>query len=119
MALRSFGFTGLIDYHHEWVRNSGISERSAISREHKFLLELMRYMFEMDQLDVSSLSSGELIIRRIFPIEMATKRNPKQLDFAGLDIIVETNIDSSGGVVLPAMQKWFTDHQVKEAGTLK
>jgi hypothetical protein len=119
VALRSSGFSGLSDYHHEWVRNSGIGEKSAICREHKFLLELLRHMFEIDQLDVSSLASAELVVRRIFQIELATKRNPKQPDFAGLDIILETNIDSSGGVVLPGMQKWFTEHQAKEAGTLK
>ena len=96
MALRSSGFTGLIDYHPEWVRNSGISDRSAIAPEHKFLLKLMRSVFEIDPLDVNSLSSGGLIIRRIFQIEMATKRNPKQSDFAGLDIMVGTQIDNIG-----------------------
>jgi hypothetical protein len=119
VALRSSGFSGLSDYHQDWVRNSGIAEKSAICREHKFLLELLRHMFEIDQLDVSSLASAELAVRRIFQIELATKRNPKQPDFAGLDIILETNIDSSGGVVLPGMQKWFTEHQAKEAGALK
>ena len=83
------------------------------------MLSSLLLVFEIDQVDVSSLASGELIIRRIFQIELATKRNPKQPDFAGLDIIVATNIDNSGGVVLPAMQKWFTDHQAKEAGTIK
>ena len=95
LATRSSGFTGLNDY----------------------LYELMRYMFEIDQLDVSSLASGEL--RLFFQIKLATKQNFEQPDFARLDIIFGTNIENSGGDVHPAMQKRFTDHQARETGTLK
>ena len=95
MALRSSGSTGLTDY----------------------LVELMRYMFETDQLDFSCLGSDEL--RPLCQIRLATMRNFEQSDFARLEIICGTSSDISGGDVLPAKQKRFTDHQARESGTLK
>ena len=46
-------------------------------------------MLEVDQLDVSSLVSAELLVRRVFQIELAVDRNPKSPDFEGLDAITE------------------------------
>ena len=110
---------GLFAYHSDWVRNSGVGDRSAVCREHRLLLELLRVMLEVDQLDVSSLVSAELVVRRLFQIELAVDRNPKSPDFEGLDAIIESVARHSGGVEIPALSKWFSDHQQKQAFTLK
>jgi hypothetical protein len=117
--MRTAGFLGFLAYHSDWVRNSGVGERSAVCREHRLLLEMLRVMLDIDQLDVSSLASAELLVRRLFQIELAVERNPKTPDFEGLDALLETVAKSSGGVSLPSLSKWFSDHQQKEAFTLK
>ena len=117
--MRTAGYLGFFAYHCDWVRNSGVGDKSAVCREHRLLLELLRLMLEVDQLDVSSLVSAEVLVRRIFQIEIAVERNAKSPDFSGLDAIIESVSRSSGGVEIPALSKWFSEHQQKQAFTLK
>ena len=119
VALRTAGYSGLMEYHHDWVRNSGIGEKSSVCREHKFLLELLRVEMEFDQLDVSSLGSSELLVRRVYQIEIAVERSPKQPDFDGLEPLLETSLKSSGAVNVVGISKWFSEHQKSEAFVLK
>ena len=119
LALRSFGYSGLVEYHHDWVRNSGVSEKSAVCREHRFLLEVLKALLEVDQLDVSSLAGTELLLRRIFQIEIAVERNARQPDFDGLKALVETSTKASGSASVSSMSKWFSEHQKSEAFVLK
>ena len=119
LALRSSGYFGLVEYHHDWVRNSGVSEKSAVCREHRFLLEVLKALLEFDQLDVSSLAGTELLLRRIFQIEIVVERNARQPDFDGLEALVETSTKASGSANVPSMSKWFSEHQKSEAFVLK
>ena len=119
VALRSAGYSGLIEYHHDWVRNSGIGDKSSACREHRLLLEILRMLMEFDQLDVSSLGGTELLVRRIYQIEIAVERNSKQPDFDGLDALLETNLKSSGAINVAGISKWFSEHQKSEAFVLK
>ena len=74
---------------------------------------------DYDQVDPSSLAGMELLTRRIYQIEIAVDRNPRQPDFEGLDALVETSTKSSGSVNVPSMAKWFSQHQQSEAFVLK
>ena len=119
IRIRSAGFVGFLAYHSDWAKASGVGERSAVCREHKLLLELLRIMVETDQVDITSLAGTELMLRRVFQIELAVERNPRSPDFEGLDAIMEVVTKPSGGVHLPELSKWFSDFQQKEAFTLK
>jgi hypothetical protein len=90
-----------------------------VCREHRLLLEIMRTLLETDQVDISSLAGSELLVRRIFQIELAVERNPRTPDFEGLEALLETIAKPSGGLNVPSLSKWFSDHQQKEAFTLK
>ena len=117
--LGSAGYAGLSAYHSDWARNSGVGERSGVCREHRLLLELLRTFLETDQVDVSSLAGTELLVRRLFQIELAVERNPRAPDFEGLDALLETTARPGGGINVPSLAKWFSDHQQKEAFALK
>ena len=119
LAVRASGIEGFISYHNEWLKKSGVGEKSNAGREHRFLLEVLRLLCQWDQLDPSSLASAEIMIRRVRQIEMAVKRNPKQPDYEGLDAILDTAIDSSGAVVLPSISSWLAEKQKDEAFILK
>ena len=119
VAVRAAGHTALSEYHNEWIRTSGVSDKAAFAREHKFLLDLLRVFLQYDQVDASSLAGCELLLRRIYQIEMAVRRSPKAPDFEGLEFLMETAVDGTGAAVLPSIAKWVGETQHKEAFTLK
>ena len=119
LALRSAGHTALIDYHNSWVKSSGTAEKAAHTREHRFILEVLRLLLQYDQLECSSLAGAELLLRRLYQIELAVRKSPKAPDYDGLEFLLETAVDTSGAAVLPSIAKWLGETQHKEAFTLK
>jgi hypothetical protein len=61
----------------------------------------------------------ELLLRRLYQIELAVRKSPKSPDFEGLEFLLETAVDASGAAVLPSIAKWLGETQHKEAFTLK
>ena len=47
------------------------------------------------------------------------KRNPKQPDFRGLEIMVATKLDASGGLLTGDFAKFVAEEQKAEAFTMK
>jgi hypothetical protein len=82
-------------------------------------LEVFRLLLQYDQVDGSSLAGCELLLRRLYQIELAVRKSPKSPDFEGLEFLMETAVDSSGAAVLPSIAKWLGETQHKEAFTLK
>ena len=52
-------------------------------------------------------------------LEAATKRNPRQPDFEGLDVVLDVAVDEMGGMVLPKFDSWISSQQQAEATILK
>ena len=52
-------------------------------------------------------------------LEAATKRNPCQPDFEGLDVVLDVAVDEMGGMVLPKFDSWIGEQQKAEAVILK
>ena len=119
VAIRALGAGGFLEFHADWVKTSGVGEKSAAAREHRFLLDLLRLMVQFDQLDPTCLSSAELLVRRVVQIELAVKKNAKTPDYAGLECLLETAVDGSGAAVLPKLSKWIGETQQQEAFVLK
>ena len=118
-VLRAAGYESFQAYHADWIKRSGVGSQAGVAREHGFLCELLRLGGQWDQVDVSSLSSFELIVRRIHQIELAVKKNPKMPDFDGLEELVETAIDSSGGAAIESVDTWLAEKQKVKAFALK
>ena len=83
----------------------GLSDKAAHTREHRLILEVLRLLLQYDHLDGSSLASGELLLRRLYRIELAVRKSPKSPDFEGLEFLLETAVDASGAAVLPSIAK--------------
>ena len=118
-ALRSAGRSSWDDHHTVWSTRSGISGKSATAREHRFLCGVLRLAMSFDQVDISNLASTELIVRRLRQIEAATKKNPRQPDFEGLDVLLDVTMDETGALLLPKFDKWVGELQGAEARTMK
>ena len=54
---------------------------------HRALCEALRLMHSYDQVDASSLATGEHLTRWMIQTEMVVERNPMQPDYTGLDIV--------------------------------
>ena len=106
--------------HHEFfLRKSGLSDRSAVAKEHRHLHEAFRLAIEADQLDVSNSAAFEYLCRRVVQIESAVKRNPKRPDFEGLDSVLDSAVEESGAAVVADFTKRVGEKQAAEARILR
>ena len=72
-----------------------------------------------DQLDGNQLASAELLARLILQTHQAVKLSPKAPDFRGTQLMVMSQLDSSGGVLTGDFARFMADEQKSEAFTLK
>ena len=117
-SLRASGLT-TVTHHANFVKRSGIPPRGHVAREHEALCEILRLMSCHDQLDISSLASGELSVRRLLVLEAAVSRNPRNPDFDGLDIITSARVNDVGAIQTQKFTEWVSSVQKDEAVVLK
>jgi hypothetical protein len=108
-----------VPYHQHWVRTSGISPHAAIATEHSALFSILSLMICFDLLNVLSLTSAELVARRILTIERAVKRSAKSPDFEGLDVLSSNQFDSNEGVLTRVFDKYISEIQKNDDIVLK
>ena len=113
------GVGSLSAYHLQWVTRSGVYQYGSASHEHKILIEVIRKAFEIDQIDVSNLTFAEDIIRRLIQIEVAVARSLAQLDFTGLDELLEAPVDASGRASATGIDHWLTERLKTKANIQK
>lgn len=109
----------VLQHHLEWRSRSGISDKSAVCRAHKDWSEVLHDMLCLDELNVVGLVSGEAVVRKILQIETAVRRNPRQPDFEGLEMLTMQVLDETGGVSAAAFSAWVSSRQRDEAQVLK
>ncbi|CAK0797517.1 unnamed protein product [Prorocentrum cordatum] len=109
----------LSSYHGQWVRRSGVSESSAVAHIHYVLCESVRLAIQTDQLDVTSLLSFELIMRRICQDETAVARNPRHPDYGGLEILLRAPTAEQGQASTNRFTEWVTGRLKEQAAIYK
>jgi hypothetical protein len=119
VALRDAGQGSFDEHHIIWNKQSGVAEKSNTSREHRLLCKVLRLLIQFDQVDISNSAGAEMLVRRLLQLEAATRRNPRQPDFEGLDIILDSAVDDHGAAVVSAFSTWVADQQKNEAVSLK
>ena len=119
LALRDAGRNGFEEHDLVWAKASGVGEKSAAGREHRLICRTLRLLLQYDHIDISNTASGEFMCRRLFQVETAVRRNPKQPDYEGLYVILESAIDEKGGTVVPAFSIWLAEQRTTAAINLK
>jgi hypothetical protein len=79
----------------------------------------LRLLLGFDQVDASNSAAAEFLSRRLLQIEAATRRNPRQPDFEGLDGILDTALDERGSAIVPNFSEWIGKQQQSEAAVMK
>ena len=102
-----------------WERSSDVKLTSAAAREHRTLLEAVRLGLSLDQLDLPATTLGEFLLRRLVQVETAVRRAPLSSDYAGLEHMLSTSVDSTGAIVPPEFSKWSVGIIRDDAQVLK
>ena len=111
--------TDIGNYHHQWVKSSGVNMHSSVVHEHRNLVEMIRLGLCKDQLDLSNLMSFELGVRRLVQLEVAVQRSPHSPDYSGLDVLLENPLNESGGASTRLLDNWITDRLKEKAQIAK
>ena len=106
------------DHHTIWRKRSGIADKSSTACEHLLICVTLR-LTQHDQLDLTTVAGCKYLARRLRQLEAATKRNPRQPDFEGLDVVLDVAVGEMGGMVLPKFDSWTGEQQKAEAVILK
>ena len=106
---------GLAAYINHYVSVSGVAPHSNASHELKNLFAILRHQIEYDQLEVTNLAASELVARRVVQIQKAIRRSPKHPDFTGLDQLMASQLDETGGVVTSKFDEWVAQEQKTQA----
>ena len=110
---------GLVAHDQSWRQRSGIPEFGLAARFHTALCEILRFLVCIDQLDPTNCVSAELLVRYLVMIEAACDRNPKQPDWEGLEVLVNTATTARGAIELPKFNSWVSSLQKDRAVVLK
>ena len=117
-SLRSAGQT-FNSHHTDFVRKSGVAEKSSAAREHRHGHEVLRLITEYDQIDICNSAAAEYVARRMLQIESAVRCNARQPDFEGLDALLDSAVDEGGAAIVAYFSTWVAERQKAEATTLK
>ena len=106
-------------YHGHWIKRSGVHPKASVAVEFGNILEVLRHLICYDQLDVTNMAGAELIARRALQIQRAVRQNPRQPSFEGLEAMLSTALDESGGVVTSKFDEYVANEQKNTATILK
>ena len=108
-----------LQHHMNWRVKSGVMEKSSICRVHKTTCDALHMMQSYDQMNLWNLAAGEHLIRQLILWETAVRRNPKNPDFEGLDVVLSPMIDEGGAVNTKSFQGWVATQQKEDAVVMK
>ena len=106
-------------YYGHWQTQSGVHAASGVALELKNHLEVLRHLLVFDQLNVASLAGAELLARRCLQIQRAVRRCPRHPTFDGLECMLASTLDESGGVVASRFDQFVAEEQKTSATILK
>ena len=116
--LRTSGMS-LTQYDQNWKHRSGVAEFGAVARWHASIIDTLRFLVSIDQLDPTAVVAAEQLVRDLLRIETAVSRNAKQPDWEGLDIMTSSAVNPTGGVDVLVFTAWLSGTQRDAAKVLQ
>jgi len=109
----------LAQYDSQWRQRSGVPENGMAARLHSALVEILRWLVTVDQLDPTQIVAPECTTRELLRLEVAVNRNPRQPDWEGLEAMVCSPMTTLGAVQTPAFTAWVAATQKDQAVFMK
>ena len=91
--------------HEAWLTRSGIRHSDRSVHEHRTLSRALEYMTCYDQLNVASLASAEVLVRRKALIEQAHSGRPDAPSYEGAEHFEGVAGSADGAIIDPALTK--------------
>ena len=108
-----------LQHHMNWRVKSGVLEKSSICRVHKSTCDALHMMMSYDQINLLNSAAAEHLVRQLLLWETAVRRNPKNPDYDGLDVILSPLVDEGGAVNTKAFTSWVAVQQKEDAVVMK
>ena len=102
-----------------FLRDSGLSAKSAIAHELRHLFCTLHLLCCYDQLDLSNSAGAEYLARRILCIQRAVRRSPTAPDFSGQEHFMSSAFDENGGIIVSNFEKHVAEEERAKAQVLK
>ena len=95
------------------------NNHSAVTHQHKNLMDILRLMHFRDELDISALAGGELLVRWAVQTEIAVSRNPRHPDYSGLDIVFAAPTSAGDKAETVQFTEWVASKMKDRAAVFK
>ena len=115
---RDSGLSG-VTHHESWVRGGKIPEGDRSVYEHEVICRVLESMLTVDQLNIGSLQSAELLSRRLQLIEDAHRGSPSNPDYSASDVYMGLATRKDGASTVPAFQKYIANSLKDMSAILK
>ena len=102
-------------YHEYWVRSAEISKGDRSVYEHECLSRILESMAVVDQLNIPSLQSAELICRRLQVIREEHRISPHAPDYSASDIMMGWQFRKGGHAIEPGLASHVASELKNEA----
>ena len=110
---------GFAAYIGHYVQVSGIAPTGTLAHELRSYFSALRHFGEYDQYGGSNSATAGLLARRILQIQRAMRRSPEHPDFTGLEAMMASQLDETGGVVTSRFDQWVAEEQKTAAIIMK
>ena len=117
-TLREAGLT-LVIRNADFERRMGLAPEGPLAREHRAWTRALRMIVCVDQFDGSGSATVEAIVRHLICFETAVGRNPRQLDWDGLEHAGPAGITEQGVAQAPSFDQWLAARQRDHAQIFK
>lgn len=106
-----------IGHHQAWRVACKFAPTDAPAQEHEAWSKVLQTMMTYDQLDVSNLASGELVVRALQRIEEKHKFKLASVDDAGEGALFmgATSGTRAGSIISPKLTEWIGSEMQKDA----
>ncbi|CAK0825859.1 unnamed protein product, partial [Prorocentrum cordatum] len=110
---------GMVTRHHTWLSASGIPSGDRSIHEHFVISKVFDLAIELDQLNTMTLTSFELLGRRLQLIEQAHVYNPSNPDYSNSDDFMGWGVQRGAALVAPSIKRRAGDAARDRAAVLK
>ena len=117
-ALVSAGLE-FLSHHLEWAAKSGVNRSGNLCRTHRYISDTLTQLQQYDQNDLTNSAAAEFLVRWLLLIEKAVERNPKVLDFTGLEGFLTASVSEGGALQVEAFDSFVSAEQQSRAQILK
>ena len=113
------GSEGPAPRHFNWISQSGVPGGDRSVHEHFCLSKILEVGAEVDQLNLPSLVSFELIGRRLMLIESAHQYNPSNPDYSTAEDYMGWGVQKGAALIAPHLKRHVADRARERASILK